>query len=71
MKSGYLEDDNGNRSEMRLMCLISLTAAIAFGGMTLILKDVGPNGLYITFAFLLGAFCPKYLQKFIESKNIK
>jgi hypothetical protein len=51
---------------MRLMCFLSLLASIWFGWMTLHGNLGGPNGVYITTAFLLGAFTPKALQKFIE-----
>lgn len=67
---GFLEEDNGHKSTMRAMCFTSLIAAIIFGGLTIYLQDKG-SGLYITTMFLIGAFAPKYLQKFVESKNLK
>lgn len=69
-KPGFLEDDQGNSSAMRLMSFIALIAAIAFGLVTILhpaAKD-GVNGLYITMSFLLAAFAPKALQKFAETK---
>ncbi len=62
---GFLDDDEGNASSMRLMSIISLLAAIGFGYMELMEKVSPP---YITAMFLLGAFAPKALQKFIEDK---
>ena len=62
---GFLDDNQGNRSSIRLMSFISLGAAILFGYMELTSKADPP---YITMMFLLGAFAPKALQKFIEDK---
>ncbi len=66
---GYLTDDEGHPSSMRLMSMVALVAAIMFGVLTL-LYDTTPqgNGLYLTTAFLVGAFAPKALQKFAERK---
>ena len=68
-KTGFLEDNQGNPSSMRLMSVIALIASIVFGLLTTLLPaDQGINGLYITMAFLLAAFAPKALQKFAEVK---
>lgn len=69
---GFFEEDNGNRSSMRLMSFVALIAAIVFGFLT-ILNPGNPNnnseeGIYITFGFLLSAFAPKAVQKFAETK---
>lgn len=68
--SEFLQDDKGNSSSMRMMCMISLIGALAFGLLTILLQSEGDNvsGIYITMGFLLGAFAPKSLQKFIEEK---
>ena len=63
----FLEDNEGNSSSMRLMAITALLASIMFGLLT-ILRSPGGDGLYITTAFLLGAFAPKALQKFAENK---
>lgn len=66
---GYLNDDHGHPSSMRLMSMIALIAAITFGLITLLhdkANDV--NGLYLTALFLIAAFAPKALQKFAEAK---
>ena len=69
IKVGFFEDDKGNLSSMRLMSFIALIAAIIFGVLTILIKDVNSgNGIYITFGFLLAAFAPKALQKFAEIK---
>lgn len=66
---GYLTDDSGHPSSMRLLSAVSLIAAIVFGLIVVLHPGAnGPNGLYITVAFLLGAFAPKALQKFAEAK---
>ena len=66
-RSGYLEEDNGNKSSVRLLSFIALVAAILFGVLT-ILTPNGSEGIYITFGFLLAAFAPKALQKYVETK---
>ncbi len=63
---GFLKDGNGKPSSMRLMCFLALFASIWFGWMTLHSNVASQNGVYITMAFLLAAFAPKALQKFIE-----
>ena len=70
VKLGYLEDDQGNPSSMRLMSVLALLASIVFGLLTTLhpVASTGVNGLYITMAFLLAAFAPKALQKFAEVK---
>lgn len=71
---GFFQEDNGTHSLMRVMCFVSLLAAIAFGTLTILLSasgksaDAGTNGIYITFGFLIGAFAPKAVQKFAEQK---
>lgn len=68
-RSGFLEEDNGKRSSMRLMSFIALLAAIVFGLLTVLHEQSNEvNGIYITFGFLLAAFAPKALQKFSETK---
>jgi hypothetical protein len=34
--TGFLEESPGNRSAMRLMCMLALIAAIVFGGLTMV-----------------------------------
>ena len=66
--SGLLTDDKGKRSMMRLMSFIALIASIWFAWMTLTDSNTTSNeGVYITTSFLLAAFAPKALQKFIEN----
>lgn len=65
---GLLTDDQGKRSMMRVMSLVALIASIWFGWMTLTDANTTSNeGVYITTAFLLSAFAPKAVQKFIEN----
>jgi len=66
-KAGFFDEDNGNRSAMRLMSFVALMASIMFGGLTL-QGGGGSEGLYITFGFLTAAFAPKAVQKFAEQK---
>jgi hypothetical protein len=69
---GFFHEDNGNKSSMRLMCFVSLIAAIVFASVTMINSGKANNnssdGLTITFGFLLSAFAPKTLQKFAETR---
>jgi hypothetical protein len=66
-KAGMFQEDNGNSSAMRLMCVISLLASIWFAWLTI--QTESEFGLYITFGFLLGAFAPKAVQKLVEVKT--
>ena len=66
----YLNDDNGSHSSMRLMSMMSLLTAILFGGYIIVFKISDPNAIYIFTGFLLGAFAPKVVQKFAETKMI-
>ena len=66
---GYLTDDSGQPSSMRLMSMLALIAAIALGFLTLLgHAPEAQNGLYLTALFLIAAFAPKALQKFAEAK---
>jgi hypothetical protein len=54
------------------MSFIALIVSIWFGWMTLTDKNITTNeGVYITSAFLLAAFAPKALQKYIENSYPK
>lgn len=64
---GFLKDQQGKPSSMRLMSLIALFASIGFGWIAITSNVQNQNGVYITIAFLLAAFAPKALQKFIEN----
>lgn len=70
LKINALTDSEGKPSTMRLMSFISLGAAIYFGVMTM---SSGPGavdvGKWITAMFLIGAFAPKSLQKYIENTH--
>ncbi|MDJ0718124.1 MAG: hypothetical protein QNJ54_28515 [Prochloraceae cyanobacterium] len=68
MTVGFMKEDNGNSSSMRLMSFISLISAIAFGGFTLANPKVKEVGINLTFSFLVAAFTPKAVQKFAEQK---
>ena len=61
-----LEDNAGKPSAMRAMSFISLAAGIVFGYMTI--GNPTPEATQITFVFVLGAFAPKAIQKFLEKK---
>lgn len=66
--TGFLTDDQGTPSYMRLGSIASLLAGIFFGWLTLTHETASQseNGVYITTLFVLCAFCPKVVQKYIE-----
>lgn len=65
---GYFQEDNGNKSSMRLMSFTALMSSIGFGLITTLGVGSRSEGIYITFGFLLAAFAPKALRKFAETK---
>jgi hypothetical protein len=65
---GFLQEDNGNYSSMRLMSFIALISAIFFAGYTLVKPEVKDVGINLTFSFLVAAFAPKAVQKFAENR---
>ena len=68
-KHGYLTNDGGQPSSMRLMSMLALVAAITLGFLTLLGRAAeSQTGLYLTALFLIAAFAPKALQKFAEAK---
>jgi len=62
----FFQEDNGNKSSMRLMCFVALIASIIFGVLTIYTGN--KDGIIITFGFLIGCFAPKAVQKFAEQK---
>ena len=61
--SGWLQDDKGNKSSMRLMSFISLGVAIVLTAASLSIDNVRQD---LVLFFLTGAFAPKAFQKFAE-----
>jgi hypothetical protein len=73
MAGSFLQEDNGRNSSMRLMCFCSLILSAIFALITLLYRpeSVAVNdqtGILIIFGFLVGAFAPKAVQKFAETK---
>jgi len=66
--SGFLTEDNGKQSTIRLLSIFSFFAAVMFGLLAILRPDPLNNSLYITLFFGLGAYCPKAIQKFMETK---
>lgn len=66
--NGYLTDDHGHKSSMRLMCLLALIASVYFGAVVVHTPEPTPTHLGIVFGFLIGAFAPKAVQKYAESR---
>jgi len=69
---GFLSEDTGNRSSMRLMCLISviLAGAIALIAMLKPGADAS-SGLYFTGMFLSAGFGGKFAQKWPEKQQAR
>ena len=67
---GYLEEESGSKSSMRLMCMLSLIFSMVCAVITLLFADAAviSAGVFITTAFIVGAFAPKAIQKFAEAK---
>ena len=68
METGYLTDDEGNPSSMRLMSVISLGAAVILAGMAVWKDCAQTDVMQYVFLFLLGAFAPKTIQKQMEKR---
>jgi hypothetical protein len=67
--AGFLQDNDGNNSSIRLMCFLSLLTAIFFGDYTLVNSNqVGQVGTNLTFAFLAASFGGKVAHKFAENQ---
>jgi len=64
-KTGMFEEEPGQTSSMRVMCFISLLAAIGAAYMEI---KAGVPFPYTTTMFLGGAFGGKTAQKFAERK---
>ena len=64
-KVGYLTDDNGNPSSMRLMSVGCVLAAVLFGGISMYLGKSDP-GVDLVLIFLGAGLAPKTFQKFAE-----
>lgn len=62
---GFFQEDNGNYSIMRLMCLTSLLASIGFGGASIARDSQGARDL--SFYFCTMALTGKVAQKFAEA----
>ncbi len=65
---GFLQENHGHNSAMRLMSFIALISAITFGGLTLIKPEIKDVGVQLTYSFLVAAFAPKAVQKFAENR---
>jgi len=60
-------EKTGKTSSMRVMCFVSLLAAITCGLLVTLGKGTA-DGTLITCMFLVGAFAPKAVQKFAEQQ---
>ena len=71
MGTGFLNEDNGNRSSMRLMCLISVILAGVIALITMLKPGADTSsGLYFTGMFLSAGFGGKFAQKWPEANGL-
>jgi hypothetical protein len=64
---GYLQEDNGNKSCMRLQCLMAMIGAIALSALIMFRGDPGGSGLYLVGMFLTASIGGKAAQKWMEA----
>lgn len=69
METNFLSEDNGNKSTMRLMCLMFAVAAIVCGGWIVYAQVTSDNSMLVFGALLSGALGGKVGQKFMEIKG--
>lgn len=66
-QKGFFTDDEGSPSSMRLMSFVSLLLAGALAGINA-LGWGSPDSEHVLY-FLVAAFAPKTVQKFVEKKK--
>jgi hypothetical protein len=73
-QEGFFDGSENSRSMMRLMCFISLLAAIVFGFLTISIVREGKDAIvafYLTGAFIISAFGGKVGQSIFELQSKK
>ena len=66
---GYLQDDGGNKSSIRLMSILALLFGFLVAGFQIYTNRVVTIELF--YASMVAAFCPKVVQKLVEMKFSK
>ena len=66
---GFLQEADGSKSAMRLMCMASMAAAILFGSITLLVPSAASVGVTVTGMFLSASIIGKTAQKALETKE--
>ena len=64
----YMTDDQGNPSSMRLMSLLALIVAAFLAVAEVFGWGSGESKTELVLYFLVAAFAPKAVQKFVETK---
>ena len=64
----FMTDDEGNPSSMRLMSLLALLVAAALAGVEVSGVGNPESQTELVLYFLVAAFAPKAVQKFVEKK---
>jgi hypothetical protein len=69
--TGFLQDDQGHQSSLRIMAMLALGASIIIALIAMLDQRAAAsaNGLYLTGMFLTAAFTGKVAQKFAEGKT--
>lgn len=65
---GWMSDDKGNPSSMRLMSLLALGVAAALAFIQVFEWGSGADKTELVLYFLVAAFAPKAVQKFAEKR---
>ena len=66
LKTGFFEEDAGQKSMMRLMCFVALLAAVLLSFFAALTSQVEANMIALVTMFLVAAFAPKAIQKYAE-----
>ena len=64
--AGYLDDNGGNPSSMRLMSLLALVVAAGLAFVEVFEWGSADSKTELVLYFLIAAFAPKAVQKFAE-----
>ena len=67
VRKGWMTDDKGNLSSMRLMSLLSLIVAAFLAAVEVFGWGSGESKTELVLYFLVAAFAPKAVQKFAEN----
>ena len=70
MRTKWYEEEPGEQSSMRIMCMISLWMGSLLGWFAILTKQLDMNVIALVSLFIVAAFAPKAVQKFAENKGM-